>query len=207
MLTLTVVERGHAMQQTMRTLVAVFVVVVMSVPAHAATVVTLDFEDLRIDNTAINCGSPTYSAEGLTLTALSDAGNPPAFCAVGTLSPSFSGSVSLYHHIGTREIVLTRTDGGPFQLLSIDLVELPALDVFGQPIDFGPFPVTFVGVRANGKTVTATATVIPFPEVTTVTFHGFTNLVAVHWFQGSGPSPDTATGTHQFDNIVVRIPQ
>jgi hypothetical protein len=123
---------------------------------------------------------------------------------VGTLSTSFTGSTSLYHHISGGEIVLTRTDGGAFQLLSIDLAELPSFDQFGQPIDFGLFDVTFSGVRKNGQTVTATATVSPFPAVTTFTFQGFANLVSVHWFQGAGGGPGLST--HQFDNVVVRIP-
>jgi hypothetical protein len=66
--------------------------------------------------------------------------------------------------------------------------------------------VTFVGVRANGTTVTATATVSPFPEVITFTFRGFANLTAVHWFQGTSGGYGVPAGTHQFDNLVVRIP-
>jgi hypothetical protein len=146
-----------------------------------------------------------YSADGVTLTALPPAQAPnatPNFFSVGTLSSSFTGSISLYHHISTGEIVLTQTDGEPFTLISIDLAELPSFDQSG-PIDFGPFRITFTGIRKNGKTVTATATVSPFPTVTFFTFQGFTNLISVQWFQGSGGGPGLST--HQFDNIVVKI--
>jgi hypothetical protein len=109
----------------------------------------------------------------------------------------------MYHHISTGEIVLAHAGGETFHLRSIDLVELPSFDQSG-PINFGPFDVTFTAVRKNGRTVTATATVNPFPAVTTFTFHGFTNLVTVHWFQGAGGGPGLST--HQFDNVVVQGP-
>ena len=191
------------MHTIMRTLVAV-VAMAVSGPAHAATVVTLDSEELS-GATDERVG-PVYSAEGVTLTALPPPQAPnamPDFFIVGPRSTSFTGSTSLYHHISTGEIVLTRTDGEAFQLLSIDLAELPSFDASG-PIDFGQFNVMFTGVRKTGQTVTATATVRPFPAVTTVTLRGFANLVAVHWFQGAGGGPGLST--HQFDNVVVRLP-
>jgi hypothetical protein len=181
-------------------------VVGVTVPAHAGTILTLPFEELRMDNNAENLVGPLYSADGMTLTALPPPQAPGTmsdFFSVGTLSPSFTGSTSVYHHISTGEIVLTQTDGELFHLISLDLSELPSFDNRG-PIDLGPFDVTFFGVRKNGKTVTATATVSRFPAVTTFTFHGFTNLASVLWFQGAGGA--RGLSTHQFDNIVVQIP-
>jgi hypothetical protein len=192
------------MQTPMWTLVAVLAVLAVSVSAHAATIDTLDFEELQSD--ADSLVGPVYSAEGMTLTALPPPQAPNTASdvfSVGTRSASFAGSTSVYHHISTGEIALTRADGDVFQLLPIDLAELPSFDQSG-PINFGPFRVTFTGVRKNGKTVTATATVNPFPAMTTFTFQGFTNLTSVHWFQGAGGGPGLST--HQFDNVVVRLP-
>ena len=180
-------------------------VVGVTVSANDGMILTLDFEELRTDNDAVNLVGPLYSADGMTLTALPPPQAPGImsdFFSVGTLSSSFTGSTSVYHHISTGETVLTQTDGGLFHLVSIDLSELPSFDQFG-PIDFGPFNVTFFGIRKNGKTVTATATVSSFPAVTTFTFHGFTNLASVHSFQGAGGGPGLST--HQFDNIAVKI--
>jgi hypothetical protein len=178
----------------------------ITIPASAGTIVTLDFEELSVDNNSVNQVRPLYSADGMTLTVLPPREAPnatPDFFSAGTLSSSFTGSISLYHHISTGEIILTQSDGGPFKLISVDLAELPSFDQSG-PINFGPFHVTFSGIRKHGKTVTATATVSPFPTVTAFTFQGFTNLISVHWFQGSGGGPGLST--HQFDNVVVRIP-
>jgi hypothetical protein len=108
-------ERRRIMPTPIRTLVVVLVVVVVSVPAYAATVVTLDFEELRSD-TDILVG-PVYSAEGMTLTALPPPQAPNTasdLFSIGTRSASFTGSTSVYHHISTGEIVLTRTDGEVF---------------------------------------------------------------------------------------------
>jgi hypothetical protein len=84
--------------------------------------------------------------------------------------------------------------------LSIDLSELPAFDVNGNPIEFGPFTVTFFGTRENGSVVTQAVTAQPFPTVTTGHFSGFTDLVLVTWFQGAG---GPGNSTHQFDNVVL----
>jgi hypothetical protein len=118
----------------------------------------------------------------------------------GTLSPSFAGSTMLFHHISGGEILLRRDDGGLFDLVSIAIAELPAFDG-GFPINFGPFDVTFIGTRENGRTVSFTATAQPFPNVTTFKFRGFSRLSSVSWHQGAGGGPGLST--HQSDNIVV----
>jgi hypothetical protein len=98
-------------------------------------------------------------------------------------------------------VVLTRTDGGTFNLQSIDLIEVRGFNSDGTQADFGPGNVTFVGTRRNGSIVTYTAAFLQFPTVTEVDFAAFTDLLSVSWQQGPGGVPGP---TYQFDNIRVR---
>jgi hypothetical protein len=164
--------------------------------------ITLDFEELRSQDNQIHNIGAVYTRNGFTLTATHFApNNTPDFNYVGTLNENFTGSTALFHHISQGQITLTRADSGLFNLLSIDLSELPAHDTQGNPIDYGPFSVTFTGVRPNLSTVMQTVPVKSFPVVTTDALTGFTGLVSVYWFQGAGGAPGLQT--HQFDNIVL----
>ena len=167
--------------------------------ACRAEAVILDFEDVRQDNATINLVGPVYIREGFTLTALVD-NNTPNFMSPGTLSTSFAGSAALYHGISVGEIVLTRTNAGLFDLLSIDLAELPGFDELGHPI-LAPFNVTFHGTRPNGSMVSTTVTHSDAFAFETFVFDGFSGLSHVNWFQGTGNIPSEFT--HQFDNLVV----
>jgi len=174
-----------------------------------ATPITLDFESLRQDNARINQQGTVVSEDGFTVTALSGELN-----TAGTLDPSFPGSTALFQGISASEIALTPTVGGPFDsvpfnLLSIDLVELPNFIRLPNgevvPLDLGQFDITFFGTTRNGTTVTNTFTITNFFTTETFSFRGFTNLVSVNWFQGGGGEGNQ---THQFDNIVIRpIPE
>lgn len=168
---------------------------------HArASAVILDFEDVRQDNATVNLVGPVYSRDGFTLTALVDDPNStPNFFSAGTLSTSFAGSTALYHHISGDEVVLTRTDGVPFNLHSVDLAELPGFDESGQLI-LAPFSVTFRGTRSDSSMVLSTVTHSDAFAFETFPFDGFTNLTRVNWFQGTGNPGDFA---HQFDNLNV----
>ena len=179
------------------------------VPGSAA-VILLDLEDLRTVNAeADNIVGQIYIHDGVRLTALP--APPPAvpttrFASAGTLSSSFAGSTMLFQQIGSAEIVLDLVNGGTFALLFLQLAELPNFDSNGKPIGFGTFPVTFTGVRANGTTITETVDVDRFPTIDSFIFPGFVGLTSVHWFQGGGGFLP-GFGTHQFDNILVFVPE
>lgn len=142
----------------------------------------------------------TYVEQGMILTALSGAGGEFAM----VVDPSdflYVGERTLFHHQDGGLIMLARSDEGTFDMRSIDVAQVAGRDEFGNPVVYGPFPVTFTGIQKNGKTITTVFTAHNFPQVDTFTFHGFNNLVAMHWFQGGAPGiPD-----HQFAKIVVRI--
>jgi hypothetical protein len=164
--------------------------------------ITIDFDELTSNDAQIRSVGGVYSVDGFTFTAvMAPFGNDPAFLTIGTLSSSFDGSTSIYNGNSLTETVLTRSDGGRFNLFSIDLAELPNFDgTTGKPIDLGSFFLTFYGTRFDGSVVEATAKIGPFPDVTTFAFSGFTNLLSVEWTQGPGGAQGP---THQFDNVRV----
>jgi hypothetical protein len=98
--------------------------------------------------------------------------------------------------------VLDRVDGGKFNLVSIALAELPPFDTSGNPINNGPFNVTFLGYRNGELAKDETLVVQPFPSLTTFSFPGFSALTEVRWSQGPGGGPGLQT--HQFDNVTLR---
>src|SRR5262249_32608682 len=106
----------------------------------------------------------------LTATHSDPQSNPPDFQVIGTQSPLYAGSTTLFHHISLGRIDLTRADGGAFSFHSIDLAELPAGDANGKPVNSGPFGVTFYGVKEGGGLVSRTVTVGGFLTLTTSTF-------------------------------------
>lgn len=183
----------------MRRIVVLTIGLVFVGQARASAVI-LDFEDVRQDNAAVNLVGPVYSRNGFTLTALVDDPNStPDFFSAGTLSTSFAGSTALYHHISGDEIVLTRSDGGLFDLLSIDLAILPAFTEDGKPILL-PFDVTFHGTKVDGSSV---ANIFMHTEAfafETFPFVGFSDLTSMNWFQGTGNPGEPA---HQFDDLNV----
>lgn len=173
-------------------------------PVADAAPITIDFEEMRFEDSLIRFIGPTYSSDGFTFTSSvpSYSDNDPGFITIGALSPSFTGATSLANVNALGGTTLARADGTPFDLFSIDLAETPNFDQSGNPVNLGSFSVTFLGTRANGSTVEATALVGGFPIVTSFKFPGFTNLVSVEWFQGGG---GIAGGlTHQFDNVRVQ---
>jgi hypothetical protein len=143
----------------------------------------------------------TYVEQGMVLTALSCCASDPTFVSVtDSSSPLYVGENTLFHHIDGGLIMLACVDEGTFNMNSIDVAQLPGFDQFGNPVLYGPFPITFTGIKKNGKTVTTVFTAHNFPQVDTFTFNGFNELVALQWFNGGAPGiPD-----HQFAKIVVQ---
>ena len=180
---------------------AMVLVLQSAVAAGSATanceVAIMDFESLKIVFPSIPSIGNAYTEDGITVTAVQG-----DLAYAGTLSTSFAGSTMLFHHISLGLIVLTSAEGHVFDFLSIAIAELPSFDSNGQPINFGPFEITFVGTKVNGTTVSQTVTAEPFPVVTTFKMRGFSNVVSVQWRQGGGGAPGLST--HQFDNVVTR---
>jgi hypothetical protein len=187
---------------------------------RAASAVTFDFEDLWRDNAEVNLHDRVYGGVGRNFLQsfttdvcsqnpqgcfiflahhFSPEANPPCFATLGTQRRDFAGSTALVHHRSGGEIVLSRTDGGTFDFLQIDLAEVPSLDSSGNPILSPPFDITFYGTKANGRAVTRTATLSNRTfSLERFWFEKFDDLVQVSWFQDAGSTPG-----HQFDNVVV----
>ena len=183
-----------------RLIIGLGVLLVASGQASAALIV-IDFEVLEQIDAEIHNQGKFYSEDGFTLEADHPIpGNLEIFRTVGTLDTLFPGSTALFHGNSLGEIILTRDGGVPFDLFSIDLAELPpGRSEPGGPTDSGPFDVEFFGTQVGGGMVSTTFTVDSFLTLKTFIFPGFTNLVAVIWFQGPGGSGPA----HQFDNIVA----
>lgn len=181
---------------------SLFSTLALAAPLPAGRI-TIDFEDLRTDSDLVLVAGQTYSHGGFTLTSVPFPGAGPEswFVYFGTLRDDFSGSTAIANCCAQDSTVLTRSDGGVFNLRSIDLIETPSFNSDGTYLDAGPGHVTFVGTKRNGSIVTYTAEFLQFPTITKVDFAGFSDLVSVSWQQGQG---GVSGPTHQFDNISVQ---
>jgi hypothetical protein len=167
--------------------------------------VIVDFNTLVANDANEHIVGAIYEEDGMRFTAIHlEAGCCPVFAYPGSQMPLWIGSPTLWHLWSNGTIVLERVDGQRFDLLSIDIGEIPSLDSNLTPIDFGPIALTFVGIKDSGTTVTATFSAAQFPAITRVEFpRTFKNLVSVSWRQGGGGAPGAAT--HQFDNVVAEF--
>jgi hypothetical protein len=165
--------------------------------------VIVDFNTLVASDAGLHSVGAIYDEGGMRFTAINqDAGCCPDFVYPGREMPVWTGSPTLWQHTSNGTIILGRVDGQRFDLLSIDIVELAAVDADGTAVDYGPIPLTFVGIKENGMTVTASFSAAQWPAITTLEFpRTFKNLVSVSWRQGGGSAPGAAT--HQFDNVVA----
>src|SRR5262245_20275359 len=171
-------------------------------PFGVQKTITIEILDPSTPTSAFQSAGHTYVEEGMILTALSCCAVDPTFASVtDPSSPLYAGERTLFHHIDGGQIMLQRVDEGTFEMQSIDAAQLPGFDQFGNPVLYWPFPVTFTGIKRNGKTITKVFTAHNFPQVDTFTFSGFSELVALQWFNGGAPGiPD-----HQFAKIIVRL--
>jgi hypothetical protein len=168
-----------------------------AVPARANTILT--FEDVLAQ---MGSDTPFFTpihSQGFTLTAT----NPPTgfssgFEAFGPTSPSYAGEVGIITFAPAASppdnvIELTRDDGQPFDLVSIDLARINAFD---------PAPtVAFTGIKAGGGIVMQSFTVmVPLGTAAfqTFDFTRFTGLTSVSWGQ-----PQLSDGLHQFSRIDI----
>lgn len=161
--------------------------------AAAQGITTLDFTDVPPGTLVL--ASP-YLGRGFTLGTSSggfvveSAGTGNGAPQTPGANPFYAGAVGLAA-FSPATITLTRTDGGPFSLLSIDLARAFAFD---------PAPsILLTGTRANGTTVSQFLTVTaasPPLAFQRFALTGFTGLTAVRWDQ-----PVFTQGVHQFGNV------
>ena len=178
-------------------------------PRRQGPIVTLDFQELEQQNTTLHEHEPVYpgllgrnpadpfAADACLVNAescfmlvarhWSPGANSPHFKTAGTLRAEYPGSTTLIHGGTQGEIVLTRSDGGTFDFLQIDLAEWPSGDGFGGVILSGPFDINFYGIKSNGKTVTTTVTLAnTILALERFEARGFDDLVSLSWFQKAG---------------------
>jgi hypothetical protein len=174
----------------------------------SADQVTINFEDLRVVSASAFSAGQAYSNSGYSFTAIAAPGstNAAELDYFGTLSTEFYGSTALLACCEGNSTVLTRTDGGTFDLLSIDFIDLPGNFVNGVPTSAGPGAIMLVGMRPDGTTISYDATFPTFPGAGTTRPLGFTDLSSVSWVQGGAVCGGTPPCDFQFDNVVVATP-
>lgn len=198
---------NHGGDISMR-IIAVFILVLALAPVAEASII-LDFESFRQDDALLHDHAGVLTISGFTLTSVPPPGNAFRFVSAGTLHPLYAGSTGLWNGQSNALNVLAREDGGAFNLLSIDLADLPpGANESEGPFNGGPYDLTFTGATAGGGVVSNTFTINnTFLQFETFSFVGFENVLSVSWLQGSGFNPPTPPGpgeqTHQFDKIVV----
>ncbi|MEM7593271.1 MAG: PEP-CTERM sorting domain-containing protein [Cyanobacteria bacterium P01_A01_bin.83] len=143
----------------------------------------IDFESLAQPGGGLTRHGFVYGEDGYTLT---NNGRPFDFGTFNTGERRYQGSTALFNLTIGGEIVLTKDDGGLFDLLSIDLGEL------NVPVSTS---VSFVGTKSDSTTVEKTFNLDGIFGLETFAFEGFSQLTSVSWTQDSP--------FHQFDNIVV----
>ena len=165
----------------------------LTVFTFSVSAAVIDFETLAHDSAGVNNIDSPYIEAGYIIQDPDKASGTKnnAFAVYGTENPGFSGSTALYNRTVNGVTSISRQDGTPFNLFSIDLAELNG-DV-GSP---DVLQVTFEGLFAGGGTVSQTFQLDgdAFGAETFI-FTGFNNLASVIWVQ--------ETPYHQFDNIVL----
>jgi hypothetical protein len=173
-----------------RLLLAMIVVACIHTSSVKADLVVLDFQSLQQNDFTQHVIGSSYSEDGFTLQAMNSFSTLRSY---GTQAWwSYPGSTTLHNGTNGGITRLTKSDGGLFDLLSIDLARLS--------ISAGDVPVTFIGTFLNGSTITQSFNVIrdnpSAISLQTFDFAGFTNLTKVEWTQ-------TSILNHQFDNVQL----
>lgn len=167
----------------------------LSLAAFGSTEVTrtLNFEDISIPKGSGVTLVPEYKKHGFTLT---NAGG--GFSSFGELNLDYVESTTLFPFGVT---VLTKDDGEPFDVLSINLAEVTPLT--GDPLS--SVTIKFTGTKADESSGVVTVTHnletdgdFGLEDVPLTFPTEFTDLQSLSWAQDfSFP--------HQFDDIVLRF--
>ncbi len=142
----------------------------------------VDFQSLEVVGTGASFWGYFYEEDGYQLTNF----GANEFATLHTLHERYAGSTALFNNTVDGLTVLTSENGGPFNLISIDIANLN---------NNGPVTVNFVGSLAGGGTVNASYTTTGSMNELETFFlpDTFRNLVSVDWLQ--------EFPYHQFDNI------
>lgn len=169
------------------TLGATVIAIGMGKTAQALTVI--DFQSLAQPGDGITFQGFSYTEDGYTLTNtnLNTSNFSSPFGTFNTKESRYLGSTALFNDTIGGTTVITKNDGGIFDLISIDLGEL------NEPFDSST--VTFIGTKADNSVISNTFNLNGVKGLQTFAFTDFTNLVSTTWKQVSP--------FHQFDNIVV----
>lgn len=162
--------------------VAVLAVCFPAASPSAQGNIVLDFESAA-SSTKMYAGiSNEYSSFGFKLESA-------AFGSWGTSSANFAGSTALFNLFDNDTTVLSRTDGGVFDLYSIDLSE-----AFrgGRSTT-----VDFVGTRVDGTQVVESVAMDGIFGFESFNFSSLSGVTSVFWSQGSS--------YHQFDNVALGL--
>ena len=141
-----------------------------------------------------------YEEDGFTLTNLSfPTGAGGAFNSIHPPNFRYSNSVSFYNNVQNGVTQLTKTGGGNFDLVSIDL------DGLNYAVSTH---ATFIGYKADFSSVFQTFyTDAVFPSRQTFIFPAsFAALTRVTWMNEAG-NTGTFLPFHQFDNVVANVPE
>jgi len=170
---------------------------VLAPSAQAQTTIT--FESLpNPTGTGMNAFNQgfTLSIDGFTFSGGNGSVTPDANASVA----NYTGSVAIFNGSTTGSTTITRDNGNPFSINSIDLANL-----YQQGALAGGTAATFVGNLQGGGTVTQTFTHAADSSLTTFTFDpSFANLTSVVFAQNNINVPDM--NPYQFDNVVFDTP-
>lgn len=162
--------------------VAALAVFVGAASPSALANIVLDFESVASSTKMYAGVSNEYSSFGFKLES-------SAFASWGTSSSNYAGSTALFNLFDNDTTVLSRTDGGAFNLLSIDLSE-----AFrgGRSTT-----VDFVGTRVDGTQVVESVVMDGIFGFESFNFSHLIGVTSVFWSQGSS--------YHQFDNVALGL--
>ncbi len=162
--------------------VAALAVFVGAASPSALGNIVLDFESAASSTKMYAGVSNEYTSFGFKLES-------SAFASWGTSSSNYAGSTALFNLFDNDTTVLSRTDGGVFDLYSIDLSE-----AFrgGRSAS-----VDFVGTRVDGTQVVESVVLDGIFGFESFNFNSLTGVTSVFWSQGSS--------YHQFDNVALGL--
>ncbi len=161
-----------------------------SLAEASAGSVVIDFEALASPGTGFTYLA-SHSEDGFTVADPANPGNDAFGAPQSGNTDFYQGSTALVGNWPGDATVLTKDDGGEFDVSSIGVAELGTTDT-------APIEITFTGTRADASTVSATFTTDGAPGFETFAFDGFTALVSLSWIQ--------VAPYYQFDDIAVVLP-
>ncbi|MEQ9407474.1 MAG: Calx-beta domain-containing protein [Fuerstiella sp.] len=152
---------------------------------------TFDFEDLA--HTGVRTFLGPYQSNGFTFRSDTIAQETTWIVYGTTAATRYVGSAALNSNWEPVTLTLSKDDGSPFNLVSMDISEWDS----AFP---GVISVTFTGTLAGGGTVSQTFTSDGIHGMEPFSFVGFNQVTQVDW------DYTELSNRHHFDNVVVQVP-